>query len=134
MELILVPAACVDQAWREGAYCLEEACISDCTVDQVKMLCARGDRQLVRMDDEGKIVGWGVYFIDQYPNVRALHITQLVAHNCGFERFFEQLKKIATGYGCSEIRCSAKPAQARLYGMKCGFEPVYTTLKMEIWK
>jgi len=131
MQLTLVPSAFVDQAWREGAYCLKEACLTECTIDQLKLLCARGERQLVRMDDNG-IVGWGVFLIDQFPNLRVLHVTQLVAHNAHFENFFTQLKDIAKSYGCSEVRCSAKPAQARLYGMKLGFVPCYMTLKAEV--
>jgi hypothetical protein len=132
MNLILIPAHHVDYAWKDGADCLSDACMDECTIDQLKMVLSRGERQLVRMDDEGKTVGWGVYKVDQYPNARILHITSLYAPRCHFERFFDALKGIAADLGCSRVRCSAKPAQARLYAMKLGFEPVYTTLEVVI--
>jgi N-acetylglutamate synthase-like GNAT family acetyltransferase len=64
------------------------------------------------------------------PNLRALHITDLVAHNGHFERFFEAIKHLARDLGCSRVRCAAKPAQARLYRAKCGFMPVYEILEV----
>ena len=132
IELRLIIKEHVDAAWKDGASTLSEACLDECTIDQLKMLCARGERQLVRMDEDGKAIGWGVFIIDQLPNMRILHITQLVAHNAGFERFLGQIKDIAKAYGCSQVRCSAKPVQARLYALKCGMEQVYTTLKAEV--
>jgi len=122
----------VDFAWRDGANCLAEACATtdEITGDQLKMILARGERTLVRLDDEGKSVGWGVFNVDSLPNIRVLHITSLVAHNGGFERFFDEIKKVARSLGCSRIRCCAKPAQARLYRMKAGFQPVYETIEV----
>jgi hypothetical protein len=81
------------------------------------------------MDDDTGTVGWGVFKIENYPNIRVLHVTNLVAHGAHFERFFELLRDIAKGNGCSRIRCSAKPAQARLYSGKLGFASVYETLE-----
>lgn len=130
MTLCQIPARLIDYAWQDGAKSLSEACESECTIDQLRLLIARGERQLVRMDEDGKTVGWGVYRIDMLPNFNVLHVTNLVAHNAHFEKFFDALKQIAAGIGCSRIRCSAKPAQARLYAMKLGFSPVYTTLEV----
>jgi len=96
---------------------------------QLKMMLSRGERTLIRMDDEGKTAGWGVVRIDQLPNMRVLMITDLVAHNAGFERFFDNIKQLARDLGCSRVRCAAKEAQARLYRMKAGFTPVYTILE-----
>lgn len=135
MNLIVVPPTHVDWAWRDGASCLSEACETsggEITGDQLKMIVARGERTLIRIDDEGKTVGWGCVRVDQLPNMRVLHITDLVAHNAGFQRFFDELKQMAAGLGCSRVRCSAKPAQARLYKMKCGFVPVYETLEVAL--
>lgn len=90
------------------------------------MMLSRGERTLVQMEGGG----WGVIRIDQLPNFRVLHITDLVAHNRHFETFFEALKEMADQLGCSRIRCAAKPAQERLYRMKCGFQPVYTIIEV----
>ncbi|MHB1098643.1 MAG: hypothetical protein ACYCZR_03735 [Burkholderiales bacterium] len=135
MQLSVVAPTHVDRAWKDGASCLAEACETsggEITGDQLKMILARGERTLVALMENDKPVGWGCWRIDQLPNVRVLHITDLVAHGAQFERFFVELKNIADMLGCSEIRCSCKPAQARLYQMKCGFEPVYTTLRVTV--
>lgn len=134
MKLEIVQSQFVDFAWKDGASCLAEVCelVEDITGSQLKMILSRGERILVRMDDEGKTVGWGCFRIDQLPNIRVLHITDLVAHNGGFERFFEEIKKVAKAAGCSRVRCSALPAQARLYRIKCGFKPVFETIEADV--
>lgn len=129
MELLSVPATHIDLAWIDGAHTLSEACEGDTTPDQLKMLLSRGERTLLQMKIEGVIVGWAVVRVDQLPNLRALHVVNLVAHNGHFELFVGEVKKLARASGCSKLRCSAKPAQARLYQMKAGFQPLYTTLE-----
>jgi len=133
LKLTVVPPNFIDQAWfKEGASDLVKACNEsggEVTGDQLKMMLSRGERTLLRLDDEG-IVGWGVVRVDQLPNFRVLHACELVAEGAHFERFFEELKQLATGLGCSRIRCSAKPVQARLYKMKLGMTPVYETLEV----
>ena len=96
------------------------------------MLLSRGERTLIAMHDGEKIVGWAVIRVDQLPNLRTLFVTDLVAHNGGFELFFEALKTMAASLGCSTIRCAAGPAQARLYRMKLRFKPVYQILEVEV--
>lgn len=135
MKLLTVDARFIDKAYADGASCLSEACEKsggEITGDQLKMLLSRGERTLIRMDDDGKAVGWGVVRIDQLPNMRVLMITDLVAHNAGFERFFGQIKQFASDLGCSRVRCAAGEAQARLYRMKAGFTPVYQILEVQI--
>ena len=134
MKLIQVPASHIDAAYADGASCLAEACEKsggEIEGPQLKMMLSRGERTLIRMDDEGKTAGWGVVRIDQLPNMRVLMITDLVAHNAGFERFFDNIKQLARDLGCSRVRCAAKEAQARLYRMKAGFTPVYTILEVD---
>jgi hypothetical protein len=133
MELQPVPSTHIDIAWRDGASCLSEACdISggEITGSQLKMMLSRGERTLLRMV-ETDVVGWGVVRVDQLPNVRVLFITDLVAHNGGFERFFEAIKQLARDLGCSKVRCAAGAVQARLYRIKCGFKPVYEILEVD---
>jgi hypothetical protein len=133
MELQPVPSTHIDLAWHDGASCLSEACdISggEITGSQLKMMLSRGERTLLRMVDTD-VVGWGVVRVDQLPNVRVLFITDLVAHNGGFERFFEAIKQLARDLGCSKVRCAAGAVQARLYRIKCGFKPVYEILEVD---
>lgn len=134
MRLIQVSAAFVDAAWRDGASELAQACKTsggEITGDQLKLILSRGERTLIRMEDEESTVGWGVVRIDQLPNLRVLFVTDMVAPGAQFERFFEALKDLAKSYGCSRIRCAAQPAQARLYRMKAGFRPVYEILEVD---
>jgi len=134
MQLAVVEPRFVDRAWKEGAACLAEACatVDEITGDQLKLILSRGERTLVALRDDDKTVGWGCWRIDQLPNIRVLHCTDLVAHNAHFEAFFFALKEAAELMGCSEIRCSCGPSQARLYRMKLGMEPVYTTLRVRV--
>jgi len=135
MQLIPVPATHIDIAYQRGASCLHEACDTsggEITGDQLKMLLSRGERSLLEMQSDGQTVGWGVVRIDQLPNVRVLFITDLVAHNGGFEQFFEAIQQLARDLGCSKVRCAAKEAQARLYRMKSGFRPVYEILEVSL--
>lgn len=134
MKLIPIPTSHVDFAWDEGAWVLAAACdMSGGEIEgpQLKMILSRGERTLLRMDDEGQTAGWGVVRVDQLPNMRVLFVTDLVAPHGGFERFFVAIKELAVSLGCSKVRCAAKPAQARLYSMKCGFAPVYTILEVD---
>lgn len=135
MQLIPIPASHIDFAWKDGAHKLSEACDTsggEITGDQLKMMLSRGERILVQMHDGEKVRGWGVVRVDQLPNVRVLHACEMYAPGGEFQEFFDELKKFARLSGCSEVRCSAKDAQARLYKMKCGFEPIYTTMRVSV--
>ena len=132
IKLQIVQPQFIDFAWKDGANCLAEACssVDEITGDQLKLILSRGERTLVRLDEDEKAVGWGCYRVDQLPNVRVCHITDLVSHNNEFHRFFEEFKELARALGCSEVRCSCKPPQARLFKRTNNFEEVYTTLRV----
>jgi hypothetical protein len=134
MQLVPVDARFVDAAWKEGAAELARACDTsggEIEGPQLKLLLSRGERTLIRMECEGRTVGWGVVRIDQLPNMRVLFVTDMVAPNAHFERFFQALKEMAVSLGCSRVRCAAKPSQSRLYQMKVGAKPVYEILEWE---
>lgn len=134
MQLLTVNHTHIDRAWEDGAHVLSQACEvsgGEITGDQLKMILARGERVLLALQDEDKVVGWGVVRVDQLPNLRVLFITDLVAHGAHFERFFGAVKELARSWGCSRVRCAAGPVQARLYRMKCGFKPVYEILEVK---
>jgi hypothetical protein len=134
MRLEPIPLTHIDAAWADGASCLSEACDvsgGEITGGQLKMILSRGERSLLKLIMDSKCVGWGVVRVDQLPNMRVLFITDLVAHNGGFEQFFEAIKQLARDLGCSKVRCAAGAVQARLYRMKCGFKPVYSILEVD---
>lgn len=135
MHLSLVPSTHIDQAWRDGAHLLSEACDvsgGEITGDQLKMILSRGERMLFAGVKDERPVGWCVAGFDQMPNLRALHIFAVWARGNLYAEFVDELAKFAKTNGCSEMRCAARPAQARLYRMKFGFEPVYETLRKQI--
>lgn len=135
MELIPIPCTHIDYAWRDGADCIAEACKAsggEIEGPQLKLMLSRGERTLIQMRDDETVCGWGVIRIDQLPNMRVLFITDLVAPHGHFEAFFESIKEMARQQGCSRVRCAAKPAQERLYRMKCGFKPVYQILEVAL--
>jgi hypothetical protein len=136
MKLQPILSTHIDKAWAEGASALADACKEsggEITGDQLKMILSRGERTLIRMvaDDEST-AGWGVIRVDQLPNLRSLHITDLSASNGHFEQFFTAIKAMAETLGCSRVRCAARPAQARLYRMRCNFKPVYQIMEIEV--
>lgn len=132
MLLVPIPAKHTDYAWKDGASSLGESCVEECTPDQLRMLIARGERQLVRMDDEGKTVGWGAFCVQQLPNMSVLFVTNMTAHRAHFERFYTLLEGMAKDCGCSRIRFAAKPFQERLFKQKLQAKPVYQILEKEI--
>lgn len=135
MNLSIVSPNFVDKAWKDGASALAEACelTNEVTGSQLKMMLSRGERTLVALMDDDKPVGWGVWRVDQHPNVRVLHCTDLVAHNADFVRFFDEVKKAAEYLGCSEVRfCPGGDAQARLFSAKLKAEPLYTTYRVKL--
>lgn len=134
-QLHIVPPAFVGRAWADGAHLLGQACATsggEVTGDQLKLLLARGERDLIRIDLDGQAVGWAVTRIDQLPNVRALHVCELYAPGGHWLACSEQLAAMARANGCTELRCSAGPAQQRLYQRHLPWEPLYTTMRMPI--
>ena len=135
MKLVPIQSSHIDAAWAAGAHALAKACETsggEIEGPQLKMILSRGERTLLRMDADTSTVGWGVVRVDQLPNIRVLFITDLVAPHGHFETFFTAIKELAASLGCSRVRCAAKPAQARLYSMKCDFKPVYSILEVTV--
>ena len=134
-QLHIVPPAFVGRAWMDGASQLGKACDTsggEITGDQLKMILARGERTLIRIDRDGQTAGWAVTRIDQLPNVRALHVCELHAPGGHWAACFDLLADMARANGCTEMRCSAKPAQARLYQRHLPWVPLYQTLKVDL--
>ena len=134
MHLLQVPPTHIDQAWRDGASALGKSCETsggEITGDQLKMMLSRGERTLLAIMGADR-VGWGVIRVDQLPNLRVLHVCDMYAPGIPWPELWPELQKLAKESGCSEIRCCAKPAQARLYKSKCGFESVYETLRFKL--
>lgn len=134
-KLQIIPPAFVDRAWRDGAHHLAKACEAsggEITGDQLKLVLARGERTLIRIDLEGATAGWAVTRIDQLPNTRVLHISDLYAPGGHWSACFDLLADMARANGCLEMRCCARPAQARLYQRRHPWVALYQTLKVDL--
>ena len=134
-QLQPIPAQFVGQAWKEGAHMLAKACDAsggEITGDQLKMLLMRGERSLLRIAKDGQCAGWATVRIDQLPNVRVLHITDLYAPGGHWQACFDLLADMARANGCTQMRCCAGAAQQRLYMRHLPWQPVYTTLKVDL--
>ena len=134
-QLHIVPPAFVALAWKDGAHLLEKACNTsggEITGDQLKLILARGERSLVRIDLDCHTVGWAVTRIDQLPNTRALHVCELYAPGGHWAACFDLMADMARANGCMEMRCSAKPAQVRLYQRHHAWVPLYQTMKVDL--
>ncbi len=120
LKILIVPPSHVDFAWQDGASALHEVCeiVDEVTESQLKLILSRGEKTLAQLVDDGEIVGWVCWVINTLPNKRVLHVSGIVAHNAESERFFKNLNEIAVISGCSAIRYSAPPAQARMNRMK----------------
>lgn len=120
LKIAIVPPTHIDYAWEDGANCLYESCrlVDEVTESQLKMVLSRGEKTLAQLLEDGKVIGWVVWVIQSLPNKRALHVSGIVAHNAKSERFYKKLSEIAELTGCSAIRYSAPPAQARMNRIK----------------
>ena len=139
LKILIVPPTHIDFAWQDGASVLHEVCsiVDECTESQLKLILSRGEKTLAQLVEDGKVVGWVCWTINAYPNKRVLHVSGIVAHNAQSERFFNNLNEIAVVTGCSSIRYSAPPAQARMNRMKAkalNMEAVdlYTTYEVPV--
>lgn len=137
LQILIVPPTHVDFAWQDGANALHEVCslVDEVTESQLKLILSRGERTLAQLTEDGEIVGWVCWRIEALPNKRVLHVTGIVAHNSQSERFFPNLNEIALLSGCSAIRYSAHPAQARMNRMKAkalgmDAKPLYETYEV----
>jgi len=135
MELFQCHPAQIDQAWRDGANMLAEACklaSREVTVDQLKMMLARGERTLVGVKDSERIRGWAAIQVQQLPNIRVLYIYSIYAPGATGPGVFEQLKQYAKSNGCTVIRGACNEAVARLWARRFNAKPVYQICEIEV--
>lgn len=135
MELQIVPAKIVGQAWKDGAHMLHEACEKsqgEVTADQLKLMLMRGERVLVCIVDEGMTVGWVVVAVELLPNMRALYIYQLYAPGHVSKQLFELLADMARKEGCAEIRAACHEDVSAAWARKMGARVIYTVMGAEV--
>jgi hypothetical protein len=135
MQLLLVAPSHVDRAWRDGAHKLGEACrwaLREITLDQLKFLLARGERELYALEDGGKLVAWAAVQVQQLPNIRVLHVYSIYAPGSTGPEAFALLADLARAKGCSSIRGACSESVSRLWRQKFKAEPVYTIMDIPV--
>ena len=129
MQLSIVNPAFIDQAWRDGACKLGEACArsaGECTPDQLRMRLSRGDLTLLCVrEGEAAPVAWVAVQFDQHPNLRALFIYAIWAPGATSDEAFALLAQYGRDGGASVLRGACDEAIARLWARKFGFKSVY---------
>ena len=135
MRLMHVAPAHVDRAWKDGAHNLSEACkwaTREITPDQLKMMLARGERQLVALEESGIMVAWAAVQVQQLPNIRVLYVYAIYAPGSTGPEAFGLLADLARSEGCSEIRGACSDAVARLWERKLKAERLYSIMSIQV--
>jgi len=135
LKLVHVHHAHVDQAWKDGASNLAEACkwaSREVTPDQLKMMLARGERQLLALESDGHKVAWAAVQVQQLPNLRILYVYSIYAPGSTGPEAFALLADLARSEGCSSIRGACSEQVARLWERRFKAKRLYTTCEIEL--
>lgn len=135
MKLVHIPPAHVDKAWADGAFNLAEACkwaLREVTPDQLKMMLARGERQLLALEVDGQFVAWAAVQVQQLPNIRVLYIYSIYAPGNTGEDAFRLLGDLARAEGCSSIRGACSEAVLRIWERKFSAQRLYTICEIQL--
>jgi hypothetical protein len=147
MRLVIIPPAHLDRVWREGANQLAEACKwadREVTPDQLKMMLARGERQLLALDaanDAGtptekqappRFVAFAAVLVQQLPNIRCLYVYSIFAPGETAPECFEHLAGFARHEGCSSIRGACSDAVERLWARKFKARTLYHICEIDV--
>jgi hypothetical protein len=135
MKIVHVLPAHIDKAWRDGAHNLAEACkwaSREVTPDQLKMLLARGERQLLALDVDGQFVAWAAVQVQQLPNLRVFYVYSIYAPGSTGVEAFEQLAHLARAEGCSSIRGACVEAVARIWEREFKAKRLYHMMEIDL--
>ena len=105
-------------------------------IHQLRMMIVQGTAHVaVGIDDEDVIRGALAFQIVAYPNIRTAHIISyggydLFASEADFEQLLVGLRKA----GVTRLDGWCKPAQARLFKSKYGFDTPYQMVSLTITK
>lgn len=136
MRIVHIPPAHVDRAWKDGAHQLSEACkwaSREVTSDQLKMMLARGERQLLGLEVEpNKFVAWAAVQVQQLPNIRVLYVYSIYAPGSTGPEAFKKLADLARAEGCSSIRGACSEQVLRIWERKFQAKRLYTICEIDV--
>ena len=123
-EVQVVAPEFVHQAWDKVRPYIEASVatgVNDCTVDQFKMLCAKGMATLLVILNESNVIGATVIEFIITPNNRVAIVTALGGRGLMNEHTINQVANWCRANGATKFRAWASESQARLYKQKAGF-------------
>lgn len=135
MKLVHVPPSHIDRAWADGAHNLAQACkwaSREVTADQLKMMLARGERQLLGLQDGDRFIAWAAVQVQQLPNIRVLYVYSIYAPGSTGPECFRLLADIARTEGCSSIRGACSEPVTRLWERKFQAKRLYTICEIDV--
>jgi hypothetical protein len=105
----------------------------DYTLDQLKLVLARGEQTLLVSVNEKSVLNGAmtVEFINR-PNNRVMFITALGGHGIVNDETFSQVEAWAKMQGATKASAWAQEAQARLYKIKSNFNTVRYVVEKDL--
>jgi len=135
LTVYVVPTHHVQQFWHLAEPLLQKALDKgngEFTADQLKLLVAQGQQQLILSMDEDKNVycALTVQWI-MYPNDRIAYITYIGGRNT--KDGFDQFKTWVKNSGGTAIRGATKfESIAKLWNRLYGYEKIYTLMELKL--
>ncbi len=114
---------------------LAEACKwaeDEITASQLKMLLARGERNLIGLEVDGTYPAWAAVQVQQLPNIRVLYVYGMAAKDNTGPAMFRLLGDVARAEGCSSIRGACRDELIRGMERKFGVKRLYTTFEARV--
>jgi hypothetical protein len=105
----------------------------DFTLDQLKLVLARGEQTLlVSVDEKGVLNGAMTVEFSNRPNNRVMFITALGGNGIVNKDTFDQVESWARMQGATKVSAWAQEAQARLYKIKSNFNTVRLVVEKDL--
>lgn len=105
----------------------------DFTLDQLKLILARGEQTLlVSVNEKGVLNGAMTVEFINHPNNRVMFITALGGHGIVNNETFSQVEVWAKMQGATKASAWAQEAQARLYKIKSNFNTIRYVVEKDL--
>jgi hypothetical protein len=131
-----VAADKVEEVWDEVRPLLNKAFLSHTDVDYgieyLKVELVKGKQLLFLVVEDEKIIGAYTVDIIDYENHRVAFTTCMGGRKVFNKDTVKQYEDWARSQGVTKIRAYAKDAQARLFKLKMGLEPVMHVLEKRL--
>ena len=135
MRLDVVPMEWVNNVWPNVEPFFVEAAKhgDDYSVEQLKVFATQGSWMLlVMVNDDNEITGGMLINFFNRPNARIAFVIAIGGKLISTQELFEQLKRIVTAHGATEIEGAARESVARLWRQHFGFKEKYRIVGVKL--